>query len=109
MKLKKICEDTRDMGMWELSHNFAFIKDGEVWYRDFEREISALDLMREIIDKHSDADRISGLSNQELNDIIMDDLQYGTGDLDGVFAMLYMALCGMAEVRDWLKQYVDER
>ena len=37
----------------------------------------------------------------------MDDLQYGTDDLDGVFATLYMALWGMAEVRGWLKQHEE--
>lgn len=107
MELRKICEDTSDMSMWELAHNFAFIKDNEAWYRDFEREVSALSLMREIIEKHGDPERISGLSGQELNDTLMDDLQYGTDDLDGVFATLYMALWGMAEVRDWLKQYEE--
>ena len=103
MELRKICEDTSDMGMWELAHNFVFIKDKEAWYRDFEREVSALNLMREIIGKHGDPERISGLSDQELNDTLMDDLQYGTDDLDGVFATLYMALWGMAEVRGWLR------
>lgn len=107
MELRKICEDTSDMGMWELAHNFVFIKDKEAWYRDFEREISALNLMREIIGKHGDPERISGLSDQELNDTLMDDLQYGTDDLDGVFATLYMALWGMAEVRGWLKQHEE--
>ena len=107
MELRKICEDTSDMGMWELAHNFVFIKDKEAWYRDFEREISVLNLMREIIGKHGDPERISGLSDQELNDTLMDDLQYGTDDLDGVFATLYMALWGMAEVRGWLKQHEE--
>lgn len=107
MELRKICEDTSDMGMWELAHNFVFIKDKEAWYRDFEREISALNLMREIIGKHGDPERISGLSDQALNDTLMDDLQYGTDDLDGVFATFYMALWGMAEVRGWLKQYEE--
>jgi NTP pyrophosphatase (non-canonical NTP hydrolase) len=107
MELRKICEDTSDMGMWELAHNFVFIKDKEAWYRDFEREVSALNLMREIIGKHGDPERISGLSDQELNDTLMDDLQYGTDDLDGVFATLYMALWGMAEVRGWLKQHEE--
>lgn len=91
----------------ELAHNFVFIKDKEAWYRDFEREVSALNLMREIIGKHGDPERISGLSDQELNDTLMDDLQYGTDDLDGVFATLYMALWGMAEVRGWLKQHEE--
>ena len=107
MEFRRICDDTSDMGNWEMAHNHVFVKNGEAWYRDFEREVSALNLMREIIGKHGDPERISGLSDQELNDTLMDDLQYGTDDLDGVFATLYMALWGMAEVRGWLKQHEE--
>ncbi len=105
--LRKICEDTSDMSMWELAHNFVFIKDNEAWYRDFEREVSVLNLIREIIGKHGDPERISGLSDQNMNDILNDDLQYGVDDLNGVFATLYMALWGMAETREWLKQHEE--
>lgn len=105
MEVKRICENTADMGMWELAHNFAFIKNHEAWYRDFDREISALDLMREIIMKHGDPDVVSGMTDDELSEMLADDLQYGTNELDGVFAILYMALWGTAEVREWLKAY----
>lgn len=104
MELKRICDDTAEMGMWELAHNFAFIKDREAWYRDFDREISALNLMREIISKHSEQ-MIEELDDEALNEALADNLQFGTDDLDGVFATLYMAICGMAEVREWLKAY----
>lgn len=105
MEIRRICDDTADMSMWELAHNFAFIKNHEAWYRDFEREISALGLMREIITRHGRSDMISGMSDDELNEMLADDLQFGTNELDGVFAMLYMALWGTAEVREWLKAY----
>lgn len=105
MELRKICEDTNDMGMWELAHNFVFIKNREAWYRDFDREISVLDLMREIIKKHGDPESFVDMRDEELGEALMDSLQFGTDDIDGVFATLYMALWGMSEVREWLKAY----
>lgn len=105
MEIRRICEDTSEMGMWELAHNFVFIKNREAWYRDFDREISALDLMREIIKKHGDPESIVDMGDEALNETLMDNLQFGTDDLDGVFATLYMALWGMSEVREWLKAY----
>lgn len=105
MELRKICEDTSDMGMWELAHNFVFIKNREAWYRDFDQEISVLDLMREIIKKHGDPESFVDMRDEELGEALMDSLQFGTDDIDGVFATLYMALWGMSEVREWLKAY----
>ena len=105
MELRKICEDTSDLGMWELAHNFVFIKNREAWYRDFDQEISVLDLMREIIKKHGDPESFVDMRDEELGEALMDSLQFGTDDIDGVFATLYMALWGMSEVREWLKAY----
>ena len=108
MATRKICDDTADMSMWELAHNFAYVKDGMARYRDFERDISALDLMREIITKNGDPNTVSGMTDDELSEMLADDLQYGTTNLDGVFAALYMALWGTAEVREWLKDYENQ-
>lgn len=105
MATRKICDDTADMSMWELAHNFAYVKDGMARYRDFERDISALDLMREIVTKNGGPNAVSGMTDAELSEMLADDLQYGTNELDGVFATLYMALWGMSEVREWLKDY----
>lgn len=103
--LRRICDDTNDMGMWELAHNHVFIKNGEAWYRDFEREISVLDLMREIYDKHDSQAEAEKMDNETLTELLLDNLQYGTDDLDGVFALLYETLWGMADVRAWLEAY----
>ena len=48
MEYRRICENTQDMNMWELSHNHLFEKNGEAWYRDFERELPVRELMKEI-------------------------------------------------------------
>lgn len=106
MELRKICDDTSDMSMWELAHNQVFIKDKEAWYRDFTREISARDLVREIYRKHVTTENAEELADDDIfDDIMLDAGYYGTDDMEGVCSILYTALWGMAEVREWLKVY----
>lgn len=109
MELRKICDDTGDMGMWELAHNMMFVKDREAWYRDFEREIPLLDLVREIYEKHAGEDGLTQdmeeLDGETLDEILADNLQYGTGDWDGVIALFYQTAWGAAELREWLNAY----
>lgn len=102
MELRRICDDTSSMVNWELAHNHVFIKNGEAWYRDFEREISVRDLMREICSKHA-----SEMDKDELDEMLFDNLQFGTDELEGVFALLYMTMWGMADLREWLKVYEE--
>lgn len=105
MVFRKICNDTSTMSATELAHNFVFVKNGEAWYRDFDRGISVRDLMREICAKHAAPADVDELTDEELDEILYDNLQFGTDDLEGVFALLYMALYGMADVRAWLERY----
>lgn len=105
MIFRKICNDTSNMSADELAHNFVFVKNREAWYRDFEREIPVRDLMREICAKHAAPADADELTDEELDEILYDNLQFGTDDLEGVFALLYMALYGMADVRTWLERY----
>ena len=109
MELRKICDDTSDMGMWELAHNMMFVKDREACYRDFERETTLLDLVREIYRKHTGEDGLTQemdeLDDETLDEILADNLQYGTDDWDGVIALLYQTAWGAAELREWLKAY----
>lgn len=105
MIFRKICNDTSTMSATELAHNFVFVKNMEAWYRDFDREIPVRDLMREICAKHAAPADADELTDEELDEILYDNLQFGTDDLEGVFALLYMALFGMADVRAWLERY----
>lgn len=106
MELRKICDDTRDMGMWELAHNQVFVKNKEAWYRDFEREISVRDLVREIYRKHVTTEDAEELADDEVfDDVILEAGYYGTDNMEGVCSILYTALWGMADVREWLKAY----
>ena len=109
MELRKICDDTGDMNAWELAHNMMFVKDREACYRDFERETTLLDLVREIYRKHTGEDGLTQemdeLDDETLDEILADNLQYGTDDWDGVIALLYQTAWGAAELREWLKSY----
>lgn len=105
MIFRKICNDTSTMSATELAHNFVFVKNREAWYRDFDREIPVRDLMREICAKHAAPADTDELTDEELDEILYDNLQFGTDDLEGVFALLYMALYGMTDVRAWLERY----
>ena len=109
MELRKICDDPADMSAWELAHNMMFVKDREACYRDFERETTLLDLVWEIYRKHTGEDGLTQemdeLDDETLDEILADNLQYGTDDWDGVIALLYQTAWGAAELREWLKAY----
>jgi hypothetical protein len=97
-------ENVKEMGMYQLAHNHVFVKDGWAWYRDYERELSVIDFIKEIacrngIELPSDDD--------EFGDIMMDNLQDGYQTMDGMIAMYYVSLWGMADIRETLKPYED--
>lgn len=105
MQFRKICDDTSSMNMTELAHNHVFVKNGEAWYRDFDREISVRDLMREICSKYASPADADEMDDETLDEVLYDNLFFGTDELEGVFALLYMTLWGMADVRAWLEVY----
>lgn len=105
MELRKICDDTSDMAAWELAHNMMFVKDGEAWYRDFEREIPLRELIREILTKHVGEVYDRDYDPESFDDAMIENLQYGTAELEGVIALFYQTAWGAAELREWLKAY----
>lgn len=105
MELRKICDDTSDMAAWELAHNMMFVKDREAWYRDFEREIPLRELIREILTKHAGEVYDRDYDPESFDDAMSENLQYGTGELEGVIALFYQTAWGAAELREWLKAY----
>lgn len=106
MEYRRICENTQDMNMWELSHNHLFVKNGEAWYRDFERELPVRELVKEICCKYASPADADQLSDEGFDDVMYDNLQFGADEPEGVFALLYMTMTGMADVREWLKEYI---
>lgn len=105
MEFRKICDDTRDMGMWELAHNMMFVRDREAWYRDFERELPLRDLVREMLTKHVGEVYNKDFDPEAFDEAMAENLQYGTEELDGLIATFYTVSWGAAELREWLKAY----
>ena len=92
-------------GILALIHNCVFIKDGEVWYRDFEREIPLMELARNLHKAYGNSEA-SAMNDEALNDKMYDDSQFKPEeDIDSFIAIFYMALIGMAENRERLKIY----
>lgn len=105
MELRKICDNTSDMGMWELAHNMMFVRDKEAWYRDFYRELPLRDLVREILAKHVGEVYDKDFDPEAFDEAMAENLQYGTEELDGLIATFYTVSWGAAELREWLKAY----
>lgn len=92
-------------GILALIHNCVFIKDGEVWYRDFEREIPLMELARNLNKAYGDSEA-STMNDEAFSDKMYDDSQFKLEeDIDSFIATFYMALVGMAENRERLKIY----
>lgn len=92
-------------GILALIHNCVFIKDGEVWYRDFEREIPLMELARNLNKAYGDSEA-STMNDEAFSDKMYDDSQFKLEeDIDSFIATFYMALIGMAENRERLKIY----
>ena len=88
-----------------LMHNCAFVKDGDVWYRDFEREIPLMELVRNLNKAYGDSEA-SAMNDEAFSDKMYDDLQFKPEeDIDSFIATFYIALIGMAENREHLKIY----
>ena len=109
--MRKIVDDVKDMTMCELMDNCMFIKNGDVWYRNFSEEMPLRDLMRKLIKYHVPDENIyediDNMDAERFDSMIIED--YGTlADLESiefVLAMFYTIGCGMAEIREWLKEY----
>lgn len=99
-----------EMGMYELAHNSCYIgKDGAARYRDFDTDIDARDFARNLMCYH-DIWKINfdEMTNDDAFDNeIMENLQYGTTNIEGLIALFYRNLWAMAELYETLKRYED--
>lgn len=87
-------------GILTLIHNCVFIKDGEVWYRDFEREIPLMELARNLNKAYGDSET-SAMNDEAFSDKMYVDSQFKLEeDINSFIATFYMALIGMAENRE---------
>lgn len=106
--MKRLTTDkpTSEMNMVELAHNSCFAKNGEAYYRDFECEISARDLARNLA--WSLADIELSRDDKNFDEEMMDNLQYDILQTNiGLIALFYRNLWAMADLREQLKRYED--
>ena len=96
-----------EMNMRQLALNQVYVgKDGWARYvEDPDRECGVCDLIRTA--SEALGVELPILSDEDLSDLMTDWLQYGAEEPEGVVAILYRALCAMAEVRDKLFRYED--
>lgn len=91
MKRLTVNKPVEEMGMYELAHNSCFTKDGEAYYRDNDREISARDFARELYKAYSVYEPSE--DDDELDEALMDDLVFDPTELlAGLIALFYRNL-----------------
>lgn len=106
--MKRLTSDnTFEMNMHQLALNQVYVgKDGWTQYVEGpDRECSVCDLARVV--PETLGVELPMLSDEALSDLLLDWLQYGAEEPEGVVAILYRALCAMAEVRAKLFRYED--
>lgn len=99
-------KDVSEMGMVELAHNSCYVKDGRARYRDYELDIDARDLTRELFMKY-----VSGAyafeEDESFDELMVDHLQDGIDSIHGLIALFYRNLWAMADLWGRLKHYED--
>ena len=99
---KKVSE----MGMYELAHNSCYAKNRKARYRDFEDDFDARKLAIKLLKKYTDIPN-EFTCDDDFDDFMMDLLQYGMDDIQGLIAVFYRNLWAMADLRERLKEYED--
>lgn len=95
-----------EMGMYELAHNSCYAKDGKARVRDFENDFDAKKLAIKLLEKYADIPN-EFTCDDDFDDFMLDSLQYGTDDIQGLIAVFYRNLWAMADLRERLKKYED--
>ncbi len=103
--------NVHEMNMTELALNQVSVENGWAWYtRAPEDTCSVCDLIRSAAAtglKLEDIELDPNLTDEELGDVMLDWLQFGEKEPEGILAILYRALWAMAELRERLKLYED--
>ncbi|MFG6334805.1 MAG: hypothetical protein K1W20_04940 [Lachnospiraceae bacterium] len=99
-------KDVSEMSMCELAHNSCYAKEGWARYRDYEMDIDARDLARDLLKRYADGDD-AFTDDEYFGEYMNDALQYGMNDIEGRIALFYRNLWAMADLRERLKYYED--
>lgn len=104
--------NVHEMNMTELALNQVSVENGWAWYTKApEDTCSVCDLIRSAaatgLALAGDDLSLSLMTDEELGDVMLDWLQFGEKEPEGILAILYRALWAMAELRERLKLYED--
>lgn len=99
-------KDVSEMSMCELAHNSCYAKEGWARYRDYEIDIDARDLARDLLKRYADGDD-AFTDDEDFGEYMNDALQYGMNDIEGLIALFYRNLWAMADLQERLKYYED--
>ena len=106
--MSKLTSDKKvsEMGMAELAHNSCYVENGKARYRDYELDMDARDLARNLMSTLTD-DELP-LDDVSFDEEIIENLQYDCfSDIRGLIALFYRNLWAMADLREKLKYYED--
>lgn len=101
-----INKDISEMNMLELAHNSCYAKDGNARYRDYDIDIDARQLSRKLLKEYANGDDAFA-SDEDFDEYMIDCLQYGTENIEGIIALFYRNMWAMADLRERLKEYED--
>ena len=106
MKRLTLDRPVSEMGMFELAHNSCYIKDGKARYRDYDLDVDARVLTRQLL-KDLAAGDDAFTCDEDFDEWMVDYLQDGMDSTEGLIALFYRNLWAMAELRERLKAYED--
>lgn len=99
-------KEVSEMGMYELAHNSCYAKDRKARIRDFENDFDARELAIKLLEKFADIPN-EFTDDEDFDNFMLDSLQYGTDNIQGLVAVFYQNLWAMADLRERLKKYED--
>lgn len=97
-----LVDNIKDMNMYEMAGNCVYIMNKEVWYKDFEIELSLRDFIRKVMKEHEIFEK-EYEDDDTFDEVMIDWLSYGYGDIKGIIASWYSNLWAMAEYRETLQ------
>lgn len=99
-----IINDIEKMGMYEMAGNCVYIKDKEVWYRNFDVDMPLRDFIRKVMKEQEILEDECQEDNDMFDEMMLDWVSYGYSDIRGIIASWYSNLWAMAEYREELQK-----
>lgn len=97
-------KEVSEMSMYELAHNSCYAKDGNARYRNFENDFDARELTIKLLEKYADIPN-EFTCDEDFDEFIIECLKYGTESIEGLIAVFYRNMWGMADLYEKLKEY----